>query len=80
MRDPLRFRKKPVVVEAMQFETNNEADDENMHELVGWVNRGKSTMQAWHNGTDIFIHTLDEGRSKRLDNQRCEGRVLSMQA
>ena len=55
----MKFRKKPVVIEARQFETNNEADEANMNDLVRWMNQGSATMQAWHNGTDIFIKTLD---------------------
>lgn len=54
-----RFRKKPVVIEARRFETNNEAGDVNMNALVGWMNQGSATMRAWHNGTDIFVHTLE---------------------
>jgi hypothetical protein len=54
-----KFRKKPVVIEARQFETNNESGDLNMNELVSWMNQGRDTMNAWHNGTDIFIQTLE---------------------
>lgn len=51
------YRKKPVVVEARRFETNNEADDLNMDMLVGWItnNGGK----ARHDKTDIYIETLE---------------------
>lgn len=54
-----QYRKKPVVIEARQFETNNEAGDINMNALVGWMNQGRDNMRAWHNGTDIFINTLE---------------------
>ena len=49
-----KFRKKPVVIEARQFETNNEADDKNMNDLVSWIGEG-----ARHDGTDIYIQTLE---------------------
>lgn len=54
-----KFRKKPVVIEAMQFETNNEVGSPNMDSIVNWVNQGKMKAGAWHNGTDIFINTLE---------------------
>jgi hypothetical protein len=55
------FRKKPVVIEARQFETNNEAGDKNMNELVEWIRKHYGS--AYHDGTDIFIQTL-EGEHK----------------
>jgi hypothetical protein len=56
-----KYRKKPVVIEAMKFETNNEHGSPHMDALVNWVNQGKdgSKPHAWHNGTDIFIQTLE---------------------
>lgn len=57
-----QFRKKPVVIEARQFETNNEPGDKNMNDLVIWINQGRSPVDdrhAWHNGTNIFIETLE---------------------
>ncbi len=55
------FRKKPVIIEAEQFKTNNESDDANMNNIVKWINQGKNSDEkhAWHNGTDIFIQTLE---------------------
>ena len=55
------FRKKPVVIEARQFESNNEAGDVNMNDIVTWIfqNGGK----AHHDSTDIYIQTL-EGEHK----------------
>lgn len=55
------FRKKPVVVEARQFETNNESGPgaPNMDAIVLWMNQGRQAMVAWHNGTNIFIETLE---------------------
>jgi hypothetical protein len=58
-----KFRKKPVVVEARKFETNNEPDSVNINGLVLWMNQGSPIMRAWHNGTDIYIETL-EGQMK----------------
>lgn len=56
----MKFRKKPVVIDAMQFKTNNEPgpDAPNMDAIVSWVNEGKDRAAA-HNGTDIFIETLE---------------------
>ncbi|HEV2709169.1 MAG TPA: hypothetical protein VGU67_03050 [Edaphobacter sp.] len=53
------FRKKPVIIEARQFVTNNEADCANMNEIVLWMNQGREAPNAWHNGTSIFINTLE---------------------
>lgn len=54
-----KYRKNPVVIEARQFVTNNEEGDINMNELVQWILQNGG--QATHDGTDIFIQTL-EGR------------------
>ena len=54
-----RFREKPVVIEAMQFTTNNEHGSPTMDAIVNWANQGQDTLRAWHNGTDIFIPTLE---------------------
>ncbi len=54
-----KFRKKPIVIETMVFETNNEVESPNMDAIVNWMNQGKDKMQAWHNGTNIFISTLE---------------------
>lgn len=54
-----RFRKKPVEIYAVQFTTNNEAKSPHMDSIVNWVNRGRDRMGAWHNGTDIYINTLE---------------------
>lgn len=58
-----KYRKKPVIVEARKFETNNEADSLNINTLVLWMNQGSPIMRAWHNGTDIYIETM-EGQLK----------------
>ena len=54
-----QYRKKPVVITAMQFTTNNEVGSPSMDAIVNWANQGKDQCQAWHNGTDIFISTLE---------------------
>ena len=56
-----KYRKKPVIIEAKIFETNNEPQNENMTEIVMWVNQGRSEERghAWHNGTNIYIKTLE---------------------
>lgn len=48
-----KFRKKPVVIEAMQFRTNND-DGTCIAEILIWVGSA-----ARSNGTDIFIQTLE---------------------
>lgn len=57
----MKYRKRPVVIEAWQFETNNDTDSKNMNEIVLWINQGQTAFarHAWHNGTDIFIQTLE---------------------
>ena len=52
-----KYRKKPVVINAKKFETNNVADDKNMNELVGWILNNAG--YARHDGTCIFIETLE---------------------
>lgn len=56
-----QYRKKPVVVWAVQFTTNNEVGSPQMDAIVNWVNQGKGpdNPHAWHNSTDIFIETLE---------------------
>ena len=59
------YVKKPVVIEARQFETNSEVGDVNMNALVEWVNtspprdfpRLAKTELASHDGTCIYIDT-----------------------
>lgn len=53
----MKFRKKPVEVEAMQFKTNNDPDDLHMDAIVNWVCGNGS--RARHDGTDIYIYTLE---------------------
>lgn len=53
------FRKKPVAIEARQFETNNEADDTHMDALVDWINVESGEVKARHDSTDIYIETLE---------------------
>ncbi|GEM_PF-867194 len=50
------FRKKPVEIEARQFITNND-DGSHLDSLVGWITYNGHT--ASHNGTDLFIETLE---------------------
>ncbi len=52
-----KYKKKPVVIEARQFKTNNAPNDDHMDSLVEWMNR--ETPVASHNSTDIFIQTLE---------------------
>jgi hypothetical protein len=50
----MKYQKKPVVIEARQFTTNNDSG-ENLDALVAWVK--ENGQEASHNGTDIVIHT-----------------------
>lgn len=54
-----RFRKRPVVIAAMRFSTNNEAGSPTMDAITNWCNQGEDAYRAWHNGTNIFIRTLE---------------------
>lgn len=54
------YRKKPLEIQAMHFTTNNEPfGSPAMDSIVNWCNQGKSECVAWHNGTSIFIKTLE---------------------
>ena len=52
-----RYRKKPTEIEAVRFTTNNEPGDVEMHAIVSWICEHGGN--AHHNGTDIFVHTLE---------------------
>ncbi len=53
-----KYVRKPEVVEAVQFTTNNEADNRQIDEIVKWlVLHGE---KARHDGTDIYV----ENRSR----------------
>lgn len=62
----MRYRKKPVVIEARRFEANNEVGSPHMDALVEWMNScspqefsrllGKI---AWHDRTAIYIRTFE---------------------
>lgn len=54
-----KYRKKPVVIEARRFDTNNEVGSPTMDAIVNWINQGRVKMGAWHNCTDIYIQTLE---------------------
>lgn len=55
------YRKRPVVIEAARFSTNNEPETRVMDAIVNWINQGKNPDEphAWHNSTNIFIQTLE---------------------
>lgn len=57
----VKIKNKITQKEALLFETNNEANNENMNDICIWINQGRMEPKghAWHNGTDIFIHTLE---------------------
>jgi hypothetical protein len=47
------YRKKPVVIEARKFETNND-DGTHMESLREWIGS-----RCWHNNTSLYIMTLE---------------------
>lgn len=57
----MQYRKRPLVVEAQRFKTNNEAGSPHMDGLVEWANDIVSApnCRAWHDGTDVYIETLE---------------------
>lgn len=57
----MKYRKKPVVIEAMLFKTNNEPNDANLDEIVEWVNSHAKgvTSLARHDSTQIYIATIE---------------------
>ena len=59
MTTPQLYRKKPVVIQAMEFTTNNEVGSPTMDAIANWANQGSDSLRIWHNGTDIFIVTLE---------------------
>jgi hypothetical protein len=64
----MKFRKKPVEIEARQFTTNND-DSRNMNELVAWMNDSghpdsyprltDAAAVARHDHTCIYINTVE---------------------
>ena len=72
---PIRFRKKPVVIEAMQF------NEDTKNQVFNWIT---CCYPAWDaNGNPALkIQTLEGDMLAQLgdlDNQRRKSRVLSMQ-
>lgn len=55
----MKFRKKPVVIEARQFETNNDDHDANLAALVTWINGSTGKETAHHDRTFLYISTLE---------------------
>ena len=53
-----KYRKKPVVIEAVQFVTNND-DGSCCAEIVRWINGGSDEGGARTDNTDIYINTLE---------------------
>jgi len=48
-----KYIRKPEVVEAVQFTTNNEPDNRQMDSIVNWlISHGE---KARHDGTDIYV-------------------------
>lgn len=69
----MKYRSKPVIKEAKQFTQNN--SNEQMDEIVMWINQGKMTgdQHAWHNGTYIFIQTLEGEMTAAVDDYIVKG-------
>ena len=54
-----KFKKKPVVIEAVQFTNNNtNTNSENIQFITDWINSEKENT-ANHDNTNIFIQTLE---------------------
>lgn len=51
----MKYVKKPVVVDAMQFITNNEANSDHINNVVSWINTNGG--KASHNNTDVLVLT-----------------------
>ncbi len=49
------YRKKPVLIEARCFETN---DEHHMDDIVAWI-LSLSKSNAYHDGINIYIETLE---------------------
>ncbi|MCJ2112952.1 Gp49 family protein [Methylobacterium sp. E-025] len=52
------YTKKPVLIEARRFETNND-DGSHMTLLCDWANEPKDKAVVTHDGTSIFVATLE---------------------
>lgn len=64
-----QFRKKSIVIEARQFQTNNEANGAlHMDELVSWTGDN-----ARHDGTAIYIETLEGTRRANVGDWIIQG-------
>lgn len=59
----MKYRKKPVIIEAKQFTTNNELGNVTMNNICNWINQETENPIARHDGADIYIQTL-EGEMK----------------
>ena len=49
----MKYVRKPEVVEAVQFTTNNEADNAQMNAIVNWLQHLRT--KARHDGTCIYL-------------------------
>ena len=68
-----QYRKKPVVIEAMQFETNNEPDTKHMDEIVDWINESSQDRTARHDNTWIYIQTLEGEMTAKVKDYIIKG-------
>ena len=53
------YKKKPVQIAAAQFTNNNEVGSSQMDSIIAWVNTNSADPIARHDGTDIYIKTLE---------------------
>ena len=60
-----RFRKNPIVIEAVQF--TDDKDDDNLQELADFIDN-----------QDLIISYENGSNAPLLDYQRCERRILSV--
>ena len=54
------FRKKPVVIEARQWDGSNAAD------LLEWISTREGCDEAWQDGETLIIPTLEGDHAARI--------------
>lgn len=65
-----KFRKRPVSIEARQFESRS---FDHMQALTEWINIESGEHMAWHNGESIFIKTLEGEMVARVGDWIIQG-------
>lgn len=63
----MKFRKKPIVVEAMQY------TDEQVNEIVAWVGGARAMRVNWENDAALEIVTLEGVMTASLNDWIIKG-------